>query len=317
VSDEGVRESYGAMITACGGQRRPAPRRLVRPAAGARRRRGAARGLARRAVGALALAALLLVAAGCGSGSSPGTSTATSAAAPSTTLAAAPPQPSERCGDPAAKARTFWLDAPGGARLQAATVGGGPDAAVFVHESGSEGMCGFWSYANWLARTHHLRAVLFDQCGYGESACPGGRDETGPAWGAATAAAVAWARDHGARHVTLVGASFGGIVVLHAATSIRPAVDAVVDLSGELSWNDLDSLPASRGLAVPALFAVAPGDRYVTVGDMRRVYQASSARPKRLVVLSQPLGHGWAMLSDNGWTPLASTVADWVGGRRR
>jgi len=261
----------------------------------------------------------VLAAAGCGSGSrAPGAATATSAAAPATTLAAAPPQPSERCGDPATRARTFWLDGPGGARLQAATVGGGPDAAVFVHESGSEGLCGFWAYAVWLARTHHLRAVLFDQCGYGASACPGGRDESGTAWGGATAAAVAWARDHGARHVTLVGASFGGIVVLHAAASIRPAVDAVVDLSGELSWNDLDSLPAARGLAVPALFAVAPGDRYVTVKDMRRVYQASSAKPKRLVVLSAPLGHGWAMLSGgNGWSPLATTVADWAGGRHR
>jgi pimeloyl-ACP methyl ester carboxylesterase len=297
VSDERARESYGAMARTCYGLSSPG-----------RRWRGA---------GALALATLLLAAAGCGSGSK-GAATATSAAAaPSTALAAAPPQPSERCGDPATKARAFWLDVPGGARLQAAMVGGGPDAAVFVHESGSEGLCGFWAYANWLARTHHLRAVLFDQCGYGESACPGGRDETGPAWGMATAAAVAWARGHGARHVTLVGASFGGIVVLHAAASIRPAVDAVVDLSGELSWNDLDSLPAARDLAVPALFAVAPGDRYVSVKDMRRVYQASSATPKRLVVLSQPLGHGWAMLDDSGWTPLASTVADWVGGRRR
>jgi pimeloyl-ACP methyl ester carboxylesterase len=304
VSDERARESYRAMVRIPGGQRRPG------------RRRGSGTQWWRGAAGALTFAALLLVAAGCGSGPK-GTATATSAAAPSTTLAAAPPQPSERCGDPATKARTFWLDAPRGARLQAAMVGGGPDAAVFVHESGSEGLCGFWAYANWLARTHHLRAVLFDQCGYGESACPGGRDETGPAWGAATAAAVAWARGHGARHVTLVGASFGGIVVLHAAASVRPPVDAVVDLSGELSWNDLDSLPATRKLAVPALFAVAPGDRYVTVADMRRVYQASPATPKRLVVLSQPLGHGWAMLDDGGWTPLAATVADWVAGRRR
>jgi pimeloyl-ACP methyl ester carboxylesterase len=268
----------------------------------------------------LALAALLLAAAGCGSGSrASGTGTATSTGAPATTLAAAPSQPSERCGEPATKARAFWLDAPRGARLQAAAVGAGPDVAVFVHEyGGGAGMCGFWSYANWLARAHHLRAVLFDQCGYGESACPGGSDDPGPAWGAATAAAVAWARDHGARHVTLVGASFGGIVVLHAAASIRLRVDAVVDLSGELSWNDLDSLPAARRLAVPALFAVAPHDRYVSVKDMRRLYQASSARPKRLVVLSQPLGHGWAMLDDGtGWTPLASTVAGWVGGRRR
>jgi pimeloyl-ACP methyl ester carboxylesterase len=232
-----------------------------------------------------------------------------------TTLATAPRPPSERCGDPAAEARAFWLDAPGGARLQAAAVGAGPDVAVFVHESGGPGLCGFWPYAEWLARTRHVRAVLFDQCGYGDSSCPGGRDEDGTAWAQATAAVVAWARDHGARHVTLVGASFGGIVVLHAAASIRPPVDAVVDLSGELSWNGLDSLPAARRLAVPALFAVAPGDRYVTVADMRRLYQASSARPKRLVVMPEALGHGWSMLESGGWTPLASRVAAWSTGR--
>jgi pimeloyl-ACP methyl ester carboxylesterase len=268
----------------------------------------------RRRAGALALTSLLLAAAGCGSGSpAPGAGATT--AAPATTLASAPPPLSARCGDPAATARAFWLNAPGGAQLQAAEVGAGPAVAVFVHESGGPGLCGFWPYAGWLARTRHVRAVLFDQCGYGDSSCPGSRDQDGTAWVQATAAAVAWARDHGARHLTLVGASFGGIVVLHAAALIRPPVDAVIDLSGELRWNGLDALPAARRLAVPALFAVAPGDRYVTVADMRRLYQASSARPKRLVVMPAALGHGWAMLDNNGWTPLALRVAAWTTGR--
>jgi hypothetical protein len=38
--------------------------------------------------------------------------------------------------------RTFWLDGPGGDRLQAATVGSGRDAAVFVHQSGTQGLPG-------------------------------------------------------------------------------------------------------------------------------------------------------------------------------
>jgi pimeloyl-ACP methyl ester carboxylesterase len=258
----------------------------------------------------------VLLAVGCGSGPrTPAPATATSA--PPATAAAAPPQPSQQCGQPAAKAQAFWLDGPDGARLQAAAIGRGPDAAVFVHEWGAQGLCGFWPYAEWLARTRHLRAILFDQCGYDDSQCPASDQQDGKAWVQATAAAVAWARDHGARRVTLIGASFGGIVVLHAAASIRPAVDGVVDLSGELSWNDLDSLPAARRSTVPALFAVAPGDRYVTVGDMRRLYQASPARPKRLVVLAEPLGHGWSMLTSGSgsWSPLAATVADWAAGR--
>jgi pimeloyl-ACP methyl ester carboxylesterase len=43
------------------------------------------------------------------------------------------------------------------------------------------------------------------------------------------AAAVTWARAHGAGRVTLVGASAGGIVALQAATTIRPPVDGVVE----------------------------------------------------------------------------------------
>jgi pimeloyl-ACP methyl ester carboxylesterase len=84
-------------------------------------------------------------------------------------------------------------------------------------------MCGFWPYAVGLAQTQHIRAVLFDQCGYGATQCPAASSgDNGPAWTAATTAAVTWARAHGARRVTLVGASFGGIVALHAAAASRP-----------------------------------------------------------------------------------------------
>jgi len=276
---------------------------------GPRRRRGG-RGL-------LAVA-LCLVITGCGSaGTSRRASTATTTP---TTIPATPPQPSEQCGAPATRATSFWLAGPDRARLQAATLGTGPDAAVFVHESGNQGLCGFWPYAAWLVQTRHVRAVLFDQCGYGASVCQGGPATDGDKWVAATKAAVAWARDHGVRRVTLVGASVGGIAVLHAAASVRPRVDAVVDLSGELSAAGMDSLPAARRLELPALFAVAPDDPYVSVAKMRRVYEATSARPRRLVVLPDGSGHGWDMLTGTAgsqWSPLASTVAAWVQGRYR
>ena len=142
-------------------------------------------------------------------------------------------------------------------------VGTGPDTAVFIHESGTQGLCGFWPYADWLASAEGVRSVLFNQCTYGASQCAA-IDEA-EEWIAATEAAVAWARDHGAGRVTIVGASAGGVVALHAATSITPRVDAVVNLSGELSWSDLDSVAAAKRLDIAALFAIAPGDPYVTV----------------------------------------------------
>jgi pimeloyl-ACP methyl ester carboxylesterase len=233
-------------------------------------------------------------------------------------VAPAPPSPAELCGGPATPAQSFWLPAPQGAQLQAAVVGSGPTTAVFVHESGPRGLCGFWPYADWLAKTKGVRSLLFSQCGNGASQCPAG--EGAAQWVASTNAAVTWARAHGARRLTLVGASAGGIVALQAAAAIRPPVDAVVDLSGERRWQGLDSLPAARRLQVPALFAVAAGDGYVSVATMRQLYAAVPARAKRLVVLADGAGHGWELLggaAGSDWSPLAVTAAAWIQARVR
>jgi len=242
---------------------------------------------------------------------SPSVTTTTSASA------ATPPSPAQLCGGPTTPAQSFWLSAPGGAVLYAAVVGTGPTTAVFVHEAGPTGLCGFWPYADWLARTQGVRSLLFSQCGAGASQCPAGN--AADQWLATTAAAVAWAREHGAGRLTLVGASAGGVVALQVAASIRPPVAAVVNLSGERGWMGLDSLAAARRLQVPALFAVAPGDSYVSVGTMRQLYEAAPVRAKRLVVLAEGAGHGWDLLggaAGTGWSPLAVTVAAWIQGRR-
>ena len=170
-----------------------------------------------------------------------GATTAASPAAP----AAAPP-PAQLCGGPTTPAQSLWLSGPGGALVYAAVVGTGPTTAVFVHEAGPTGLCGFWPYADWLARTKGVRSVLFSQCGAGASQCPPGN----PAdqWLAMTTAAATWARAHDAGRITLVGASAGGVVALQVAASIRPPVDAVVNLSGERGWMGLDSLAAARRL---------------------------------------------------------------------
>jgi pimeloyl-ACP methyl ester carboxylesterase len=239
---------------------------------------------------------------------------------PTTTSAAtpAPPPPAQLCGGPTTPAQSFWLSAPGGAQLYAAVVGTGPVTAVFVHESGPRGLCGFWPYADWLARTKGVRSLLFSQCGAGASQCPPGNQAD--QWLAATTATVTWARTNGAGQVTLVGASAGGVVALQVAASIRPPVAAVVDLSGERRWQGLDSLAAARRLEVPVLFAVAPGDRLVSVATMRQLYEAAPVRPKRLVVLADGAGHGWDLLggaAGSDWTPLAVTVAAWIQGHHR
>jgi len=258
--------------------------------------------------------ALSIMLAGCtGDGWWPSTSVTATTAAPAATP---PPPPAQLCGGPTTPARSFWLSGPGGAQVYAAVVGSGPATAVFVHEFGSRGLCGFWPYADWLARTKGVRSVLFSQCGAGASQCPAGNATD--QWLAVTTAAVAWARAHDAGQVTLVGASAGGVVALQVAASISPPVAAVVNLSGERRWQGLDSLAAARRLQVPALFAVAPGDSLVSVATMRRLYQAAPVRDKRLVVLAEGAGHGWDLLggaAGTDWSPLAVTVAAWIQGR--
>jgi hypothetical protein len=79
-------------------------------------------------------------------------------------------------------------------------------------------------------------------------------------------------------------------------------------------------LAAARRLEVPALFAVAPGDRYVSVATMRQLHEAAPVRAKRLVMLAEGAGHGWELLGGTGgsdWSPLAVTVAAWIQGRHR
>jgi hypothetical protein len=143
---------------------------------------------------------------------------------PTTTSApaAAPPPPAQLCGGPTTPAQSFWLAAPGGAQLYAAVAGTGPVTAVFVQEFGPRGLCGFWPYADWLARTKGVRSLLFSQCGAGASQCPPG--DAADQWLEVTTAAVSWARTHDAGPLTLVGASAGGIVALQVAASVSPPV---------------------------------------------------------------------------------------------
>jgi alpha/beta superfamily hydrolase len=261
-----------------------------------------------------AVIALSIMLAGC-TRDRPFPSVTATTAAPAATP---PPPPAELCGGPTTPAQSLWLSAPGGAQIYAAVVGTGPTTAVFVHQAGPTGLCGFWPYAAWLARTNGVRSMLFSQCGAGASQCP--PDNPADQWLEVTTAAVAWARTNGAGQVTLVGASAGGVVALQVAASIRPPVAAVVNLSGERRWMGLDSLAAARRVGVPALFAVAPGDSYVSVATMRRLYEAAPVRAKRLVVVAEGAGHGWELLggaAGSDWSPLAVTVAAWIQGRHR
>ncbi|MGN6872375.1 MAG: hypothetical protein ACTHMY_28635 [Solirubrobacteraceae bacterium] len=75
------------------------------------------------------------------------------------------------------------------------------------------------------------------------------------------------------------------------------------DLTGLLPGPQLNSYAAAAQLHVPALFAVARDDRYVSVADMRAIYDHARSGVKHLVVLPAGSGHGWDLLQTigGGW----------------
>jgi alpha-beta hydrolase superfamily lysophospholipase len=263
-----------------------------------------------------AVAAVLLL-GGCG-GAHRATSTATTAAVPPKPAAAEPlPQPSKRCGSPSEPATTLRIPAAGGASLDGAIAGHGPVGVVLLHEYPGP-MCGWWPYASYLGH-HGIQALFFDFRCLGLSTCP--KDGMGNPV-ADTAGAMAALRARGARSIAIVGASLGGVVSVMAGAKLHPS--AVVDLSGEralgplLPGVQLDSYAPAAHLTAPSLFAVAHGDQYTSVEDMRAVYRRAGSKTKRLIVLPNGGGHGWDMLADGlHWSPLAKTVLKFIKAHAR
>jgi pimeloyl-ACP methyl ester carboxylesterase len=262
------------------------------------------------------LAAVLVAVAGCGGDSHSNARTA----ATSTGTTAPAGAPGRRCSEPGVRVQAIRFRTSDGVMLSGAVVGSGPIGAVLIHEYPRD-YCGWLPYSGYLSR-HGVRALLFDLRCFGRSPCPGGRGH------AITDVAAAMAELHrrGARRVALVGASMGGAIAVVAAARLHPA--AVVDLSGERDTTgltpgiDADAGAAAHGVTAPALFAVARGDRYVPVDDMRAVARRVRSATKRLIVLPAAAGHGWDLLFGVGttWSPLAAEVAAFIrrhaGGRR-
>jgi alpha-beta hydrolase superfamily lysophospholipase len=277
------------------------------------------------------LTAVALVATACsgasGSGGAATTSSAQAQATTTTTTAMALQpleQPNTRCGPPATKASLLRFLAADGTSLDGVMVGGGTAGVVLAHEYPAD-LCGFWPFADYLAK-RGLRAFDIDLRCFGLSACP-----EGDARGRVVddiAAAVAELRRRGVTSVALVGASMGGAAVLIAGTRIQPPVAAVVELSGEVDPTNLvGGIPLNAGaavkrLAVPTMLVVATNDRYTSVEETRAMYRAVKARDKRLEVLSGPFDglHGWQLLNNAtgaGFTPVASRVASFIASHTR
>ncbi len=278
-------------------------------------------------VAAVVTVTALLAAACSGTSGSGGAPTTTSGAqATATTTAALKPleQPSTRCGPPNTRATLLRFKAADGTVLDGVIVGRGTTGVVLVHEYPAD-LCGFWPFADYL-RKRGMVAFDIDLRCFGLSACPEG-DAKGRVIDD-IAAAVAELRHRGVTSVALVGASMGASAVLIAGTKVRPSVDAVVELSGEVDPTNLvGGIPLDAGsavgrLAVPTMFVVATNDRYAPVAETRAMYQAARTRDKRLEVLSGPFDglHGWELLDNPtgaGFTPVTAKVASFIASHTR
>lgn len=265
----------------------------------------------------------LLVAAGCTPSPGGGSISAPQTPQPPPTAQSTPTAPSaaERCGGSTAASTALRIASPdtasggrsaGSAVLAAYEVGSGPRGVVLVPELGRRNLCGWWTYAVYLA-SHGLRVLIFDHQCTGQSTCPA-TSSANALVEDITAAAAALHRD-GAQRTVLIGASQGGAEVLIAAARPPAAVAGVVAVSADSLTETLAGTPypptamtAAPQLTLPELFVVAASDQYVSVADTRALM---SSRHSRLVVVPSSSGHGWDLL-DAASNPPSSPSDDVV-----
>jgi alpha-beta hydrolase superfamily lysophospholipase len=206
-----------------------------------------------------------------------------------------PPTLATRCGPEGqnVKAQLVWFRASDGVLLDGAMVGDGDVAVVLAHQYPSN-LCPWLPYAKTLA-SHGYRAFAFDFRGLGASDSAKAYADAGR-YELDVEAAAAEVRRLGAKEVFLAGASAGGTAVLAAGASVSPEPAGIISFSGETYFSDnLDALKTAPKLSAPLLLLVARHDRYVTVGDYRKLERKAASEDKRLAAYSGAW-HGYDLL---------------------
>jgi pimeloyl-ACP methyl ester carboxylesterase len=194
------------------------------------------------------------------------------------------------CLTKAERAHAVRFPSRSGATIAGVLLGSGPVGVVFAHQSPGD-LCDWMFYARALEARGYV-VLPIDMNGFGASTVAP-TSPTRARWDRDVAAAAGVLRSHGVRRVVLIGASLGGTVVVAAAAEIRPAVSAVVDLSGPTESSGVDALAAARRLRVPALYVVSDDDAYIS--EVRKTYRVTPPRLRRLRVVTGG-GHGVGLL---------------------
>lgn len=248
---------------------------------------------------AVAAAVVALVAAGCGGSHRP--LDAKGKALP--TLAA-------RC-HAKVDAKVGWFRASDGVLLDGAVLGSGPTGVVLAHESPAD-LCGWVPYAQVLSRAG-FHVLLFDHRHFGFSDSPTDPSKSGH-YTRDNAAAVKELKRDGAKHVFLMGASFGGITSMVAGSRLGSKIAGVISVSGEAMLgntegpnDELDAMAAVPKLRVPFLALNSQQDGIALASDARELVRRAGSAHKRFVLF--PGGdHGWDMLDIAPYRARASRI---------
>ena len=177
-------------------------------------------------------------------------------------------------------------------RLFAFSAGSGSTGVVLAHESPG-GLCG-WLPAVPTFTAHGLRVLAFDFRGFPPSASAPNR--TADDFAPDLQATVDTLHSAGADKVFVVGASFGGAVMLAEGAKLH-GVAGFVSLSGELEIpaHAVNALAGVRRLQAPLLVMASRGDYYFDAADARRMVKAAGSADKQLA-LYPGSNHGWDLL---------------------
>ncbi|HEY6584970.1 MAG TPA: alpha/beta fold hydrolase [Gaiellaceae bacterium] len=193
----------------------------------------------------------------------------------------------ETCVTMAERSHVLRYRASDGVRLVGLELGRGPRGVVLAHGYGGN-FCEWVGTARRLSRAGY-RVLAFDVRNHGSSAPVS--QEARYRIDRDVASSAALLRRRGARTIVLMGSSMGASAVIAGAAVTSPRVDGVISLSSPATFVLLDVEASARRVTSPTIFVAGEFDRDFAA-DARKLYDASPAADKRLIIVRDSGEHG-------------------------
>ena len=204
---------------------------------------------------------------------------------------ARPPRLVETCVTKAERTHVLRYRASDGIRLVGLELGRGRRGVVLAHGYGGN-FCAWVGTARRLSRSGY-HVLAFDLRNHGSSA-PASQ-EARYRIDRDVAASAGLLRRRGARTIVLMGSSMGASAVIAGAAIASPPVDGVISLSSPATLALLDVEASARRVTSPTIFVASEFDRDFAA-DARKLYDASAASDKRLLIVRDSNAHGSGLL---------------------